>query len=133
MFKTLDKDSSGGLTEAELLTGFAAEFKVEALTDHVISTIKETFAKVATADAADGKSLKPGLFSRFYCEVIFNHFDTNQNGTLQVAEAQAALAYMNKAGNEPLYVAFPPQFSDAASGELRLPIQWFWKLFSAME
>lgn len=137
MFKSLDKDASGGLSETELLKGFAAEFEV-ATRPYVTAKIREVFAKVATPDVAGGNSLKPGLFSRFYCEVIFHHFDANENGTLQLAEAQAALAYLvkpdtNGAQQSQLVAAFSPHFTDDTTGEVRLPIQWFWKLFSAME
>jgi len=131
MFKKLDKDKSGGLSLDELKQGFAAEFKVEELAPHVLTIMDEMFAK----QAAEG-SLKPNIFSRFYCEVLYRHSDADNNGTLELAEVQEALKHMVKPNAEGVQVApvvaFPPEFT-SESGEVHLPLAWFWATFSAME
>ena len=136
MFKKLDKDGSGGLSEAEIMKGFAAEFEVAELAAHVAARLKETFDKVSKLDETGEMSLPPGKFSRFYCEAIFHQFDVNQNGTLQLDEVQSALGYLVKPDADGVrqlpVIAYPPEHTDA-SGELRLPVQWFWALFSSMD
>ena len=135
MFKRMDKDSSGGLTMDELLKGFEKELKSK-LAPHVVQKMREAFDKVATDDAAGGKSLKVNHFSRYYCEVLFRHFDKNNDNVLQLAEVSEALKFMVKPNASGVQVApivaYPPEFTDA-SGEVALPIQWFWATFSAMD
>lgn len=136
LFKILDKDASSGLSMDELTSGFCKELQVTALAPHVIAKMQESFDKAATADAGGAKSLKANVFSRFYCEVLFRHFDKNNDNFLQLAEVEAALAFLSKTmqndANAKLVVAYPPEFT-TASGEVHLPVQWFWTTFSAME
>ena len=77
-------------------------------------------------------SLKPNVFSRFYCEVLFHHFDANCNGMLELKEISRALAYLRKPGAEAPVVAFPSQFAEG-SGETRLDLKAFWALFASMD
>ena len=55
---------------------------------------------------------------------------------LELAEVQKALKHMVKPGADgeqatPV-VAFPPEFT-TESGEVHLPISWFWATFSSMD
>ena len=114
---------------------FAPPF-FEQLAEHVVQKINECWEKVATEDEGGGKSLKPKVFSRFYAEVLFRHFDANNDGKLQLDEVTAALKFMTKpnADGEQVapVVAFPKEFTEE-DGQVNLPIQWFWGYFSAME
>ena len=134
MFKRLDKDGNGGLSIEEIESGFAREFQVDALRPHVRAVMRSCFDRVATDDGAGGKHLTTRVFSRFYAEMIFRHFDRDDNGTLELQEMQRALAFMVKPGDgaRPLVAAYPPELHDS-SGEVHLPVEWFWRLFSAME
>ena len=38
----------------------------------------------------------PQVFSRFYAEVLFKHFDVDNSGTLQLAEVEEALKHLVK-------------------------------------
>ena len=137
MFKRLDKDSSGGLSWDEILNGFTKEFGAE-LAPHVVEKMKACFDEHATSEGwFSSKSLSIKVFSRFYAEVLFRHFDRNNDGKLQLAEMEEALAFLVKADDKdgtkpPIVVAYPPQFTDE-TGEVHLPIQWFWAFFSAMD
>ena len=137
LYKTMDKNNSGGLSLAELKAGFARELTPGAsLAPHVIAKLEEEFAKRATQEAGGGKALMPTVFSRFYCEMLFRHFDKDNNGTLELAEVSEALKYLVKPNADGVkvapVVAYPPEFT-TASGEVHLPIQWFWAHFSSME
>ena len=55
------------------------------------TTLEEEFAKRATQEAGGGKALMPTVFSRFYCEVLFRHFDEDNSGTLDEVEGRAFL------------------------------------------
>ena len=57
---------------------------------------------------------------------------------LQRHEAEAALAYLVRPAADGTCralpaIAYPPEYADAATGDVRLPVSWFWALFSAME
>ena len=68
--------------------------------------------------------------------MLFRHFDEDNSGTLELAEVQKALAFMVKPNEEGVQVApvvaYPAEFTQE-SGEVNLPISWFWGYFSAME
>ena len=136
MFKLLDKDSSGGLSWNEILNGFTKEFATD-LSPSVVEKMKACFDTHATSDWLGRKSLSIKVFSRYYAEVLFLHFDRNDDGKLQLAEVEEALAFLVKADGKdgakpPVVVAYPPEFTDE-KGEVHLPIQWFWSFFSAMD
>uniref|UniRef100_A0A7S2BAI3 EF-hand domain-containing protein n=1 Tax=Haptolina brevifila TaxID=156173 RepID=A0A7S2BAI3_9EUKA len=135
MFKMLDKDGSGGLTMEEMTKGFAKEFKVEKLADHVLTAMAEMFKEHGTI-SGEGKVITTSKFSRFYAEVLFKHFDKDNSGTLELAEVQEALKFLvkpNEAGERiPPIVAFPPQHYDD-KGQVHLPMKWFWTTFTAMD
>ena len=133
LFKKLDTNKDGRLTLDELQAGFVTEFSD--LSAAAQSAIPSLFEQRAENDPNAGKSLSASIFSRFYAQILFIHFDTNQDGVLQLDEAQEALKFLVKSvdGVKPeLSVAFPPEaYSD--TGELRLPMSWFWSIFSSME
>ena len=64
-------------------------------------------------------------------EVLFKHFDADDSGTLEYAEAQKALQFLSNS-KEPATVAFPPDAYDA-KGVLKLPKSWFFSMYRAME
>ena len=134
MFKKMDTDSSGALSIEEIKRGFTKEFEV--LKPHVEKKIDELFEAKASADDNGKKVLKGKVFSRFFAEVLFCHFDADSNGTLELAEFEKAIGFMvkpDKDGNKTLpSVAFPPEFV-GESGKVHLPMQWFWVIFSGME
>jgi len=144
LFRKLDKDDSGGLSLTELRIGFAQEFNCQ-LAPHVRKAIEVGFDKVATSDFRGswanpgeilGKSVKPNCFARLYCEVLFRHFDKDNSGTLELAEASAALMYLVKPNADgvraPPTIAYPPEYTDER-GEVHLPVSWFWTIFQAMD
>ena len=90
MFKKLDANSDGSLTLEELNAGFEREFGE--LKPHAKEAIPLIFEAHATVDDVLGKALKINVFNRFYAEVLFKHFDTDNNGTLQAEEATQVLA-----------------------------------------
>lgn len=130
LFKSLDADGDGRLTLQELMAGFETEFGE--LTAHAKEAIPAIFEARAEADETHGKSLKINVFSRFYAEILFRHFDTNHDGALQLEEAHEALKFMTKPGAQPAAVAFPAE-AYTESGELRLPMSWFWSIYQAMD
>ena len=136
LYTTLDVDKSGTLSWDELKTGFAKHFNVDALAEHVEAKMREAFDKVAKPDASGTMALGKGVFSRFYAEVLFRHFDKDNSGTLQLAEFQEALGHMvkpNADGTKTLpIIAFPESCRDE-TGEVHLPVKWFWATFAAME
>ena len=137
LYKTMDKNNSGGLSLAELKAGFTRELTPGAsLAPHVIAKLEEEFAKRATQEAGGGKALMPTVFSRFYCEMLFRHFDKDNSNTLELEEVQNALKHMVKPNADGVQVmpivAYPPEFT-TESGEVHLPLTWFWATFSAME
>lgn len=140
MWKKLDTDKDGHLSLDECLEGFAREFGGE-LAPRVAACIKANFeAHAEDTPALFGMTTKRLLsskvFSRFFAEILFVHFDKNENGTLQLAEVQEALAFLVKPNADgvsvPPVVAFPPEFTQP-SGEVTLPFRWFFATFSAME
>ena len=135
-FHKLDTDKNGSLSMDELKTGFAKEFKVDALAPHVLAKIDEMFEKHATENSEGKKELPQKVFSRFYCEVLFRHFDKDNSNTLELEEVQNALKHMVKRNADGVQVmpivAYPPEFT-TESGEVHLPLTWFWATFSAME
>ena len=129
-FKQMDLNRSGGLTLEELKAGMAKELGVEELAPHVFQAMEYQFLAHAD-DREDGvKVLTAKVFSRYYCEVLFRHFDKNNNGVLELAEVHEALKFLVKPdadGNQLVpVVAFPPEFCDE-DGEVKLPITWFWE------
>ena len=129
-FKQIDVNSSGGLTLEELKAGLAKEFGVEELAPHVFEAMEYQFL-VHADDREDGvKVLTANVFSRYFCEVLFRHFDKNNNGVLELAEMHEALKFLVKPdadGNQLMpVVAFPPEFCDE-DGQVKLPITWFWE------
>jgi len=132
-FAKLDKDKDNRVTLTELQSGFEKEFKGQ-LRPHAKDAIVELFEAHAKEDAV-GKSLKPGSFNRFYAEILFRHFDANNNGTLQLEEAQEALKFLypTKDGAKPdVNVAFPDS-AKTESGEFALPKGWFFMTYQAVE
>ena len=77
--------------------------------------------------------LKIKLFNRFYAEVLFKHFDANNNGTLQLDEATKALRFLVKPteGQPEPVLALPADYS--RDGELHLPWSWFASVYKSME
>ena len=64
------------------------------------------------------------------------HAPATYHPRLELAEVQKALKHMVKPGADgeqatPV-VAFPPEFT-TESGEVHLPMRWFWATFSAMD
>eukprot|EP00316_Scyphosphaera_apsteinii_P022610 CAMPEP_0119308312 /NCGR_PEP_ID=MMETSP1333-20130426/9977_1 /TAXON_ID=418940 /ORGANISM="Scyphosphaera apsteinii, Strain RCC1455" /LENGTH=166 /DNA_ID=CAMNT_0007312055 /DNA_START=26 /DNA_END=526 /DNA_ORIENTATION=+ len=135
-FKKMDKDQSGGVSYQELLDGLCKDFKVNEFATHVKEKMEKAFNEHAAEDDSGTKVLSAKVFSRFYCEVLFAHYDVDNSGTLQLAEVQKALAHLVKPNANgvqvPPTVAYPPEFT-GSDGEVHLPIQWFWPFFSAME
>ena len=131
LWKKLDPDGTGGVTLEALEAGFAKDFKVDKMGPTVLEAMKGNFEK----HSVDGK-LPRKVFSRFYCEVLFYHVDADKNGTLELAEFQNALKHMVKPNADGMQVmpivAYPPEFT-TESGEVHLPLTWFWATFSAME
>jgi hypothetical protein len=151
MFKKLDTNADGLLSLEELLTGFEKEFAAEGLAPHAKDAITSLFEAHATPDmsaippplrvepisrcivpclASGPKALRINVFSRFYAEILFRHFDTNNSGTLQADQAQRALTYLRKrtdGGAAPaVAVALP-------AGEVNMPFSWFWAEYRQME
>ena len=135
MFKKLDANADGSLTLDELTAGFEKEFDAK-LTPHAKEAIPLIFDKLATPDENDvGKALKIGMFSQFYAAILFKSFDADNSGVLEIEEAREALKFLTKPDANGVQaapiIAYPPEFTDA-SGEVHLPIQWFWATFSSM-
>jgi hypothetical protein len=134
MFSKLDKDSSGGICLDELIMGFQKDFGgAEPLTPHVLSSLERMFEAHATADeGGESKSIKANVFSRVYAQALFAHFDKSNDGRLQLAEVQNALAHLVKRNADgqraPPAIAYPAEFTDA-NGEVHLPFAWFWTIF----
>jgi hypothetical protein len=141
-FTKLDRNKDNRVSLEELQAGFEREFK-GSLREHAKQEIATLFEAHAQAEGGWGpmgsasKTLKPGSFNRFYAEVLFKHFDANNNGYLELAEAEEALRFLrpNKAdggGKDDVHVAFPTS-AYTESGELRLPKAWFFALYQSME
>ena len=68
--------------------------------------------------AERGKVLSIKLFSRFYAEVLYRHFDADNNGGLSANEAKAALKFLTKPGAPEAAIALPsPRGLDVSGGE----------------
>ena len=134
MFKKLDANGDRVLTRAELESGFTKEFGQPA--PHVVEAIPKMFDAHASHDEKLGKIvLRVGDFSRFYAELLFKHFDADNNGTLQREEAQAALRFLTKqpsGGAAPEVVLALPASAEEG-GKIHLPFSWFWDQYRAME
>ena len=129
-FKQMDLNRSGGLTLEELKAGMAKELGVEELAPHVFQAMEYQFLAHAD-DREDGvKVLTAKVFSRYYCEVLFRHFDKNNNGVLELAEVHEALKFLVKPdadGNQVMpVIVFPSEYC-RLDGEVKLPISWFWE------
>ena len=140
-FRKLDTDKSGKLSLEELTSGLEQDICGEGGTlpphaKEAITTLFEAHAKEYPGTLMSYKALPSGSFARFYAEILFRKFDANNNGTLQLDEAQEALKFLKpKSGTDgsraDVHVAFPQ--SAYVDGELRLPWSWFWAMFLAME
>jgi len=97
LFKKLDIDQNGVLSLEELEVGFKTEFGQ--LNAHANAAVTSLFEAHAT-DEGSGRGLKINVFNRFYAEILFKHFDADNNGTLQLGEAQEALKFLVKPGAE---------------------------------
>ena len=141
-FHKLDKDNDNCVTLEELQTGFEKEFESRGgLMPHAKEAIKELFEAHAAVIGEPGlfssgqKALKPGSFNRFYAEILFRHFDANNNGYLELNEAENALRFLckNKSDGskaDPVNVVYPV---DAyVEGELRLPKSWFFSMYRGL-
>ena len=129
-FKQMDVNRSGGLTLEELKAGMAKELGADELAPHVFQAMEYEFL-VHADDREDGvKVLTAKVFSRYYCEVLFRHFDKNNNGVLELAEVHEALKFLVKPdadGNQVMpVIVFPPEYC-RLDGEVKLPISWFWE------
>ena len=76
--------------------------------------------------AARGLDLQ--LFNSTYAAILFAHFDTNNDGMLQLDEATRALQFLRPSGQDA--IAFPAE-AYTADGVLLSP-QWFYSMFQAM-
>lgn len=134
-FKKWDADKNGSLSLAELQAGFESEFGKE-LAPHAKDAIPTLFEKHAKVDEAGEQSLNVTVFNRFYAEILFKHFDASNDGKLQLAEAQEALAFLVKpsadGGKPNVSMAYPPDAYDE-TGALALPKSWFLSMYQAME
>lgn len=116
LFKKLDANGDGVLTLAELEAGFASEFG-DGLAPHAAEAVSELFEAQATTDQELGvKVLRINVFSRFYAEIMFRHFDGNNNGMLEPDEAVEALKCAKRNASEspntlPSAVASPAHFT----------------------
>eukprot|EP00310_Coccolithus_braarudii_P023227 CAMPEP_0183332904 /NCGR_PEP_ID=MMETSP0164_2-20130417/1959_1 /TAXON_ID=221442 /ORGANISM="Coccolithus pelagicus ssp braarudi, Strain PLY182g" /LENGTH=164 /DNA_ID=CAMNT_0025501715 /DNA_START=40 /DNA_END=534 /DNA_ORIENTATION=- len=136
LFNKLDADANGSLSLEELQSGFEREFE-GGLAPHASKAIIELFEKHAKETEKGGKALKVGNFARFYAEILFKHFDTNNDGSLQLSEAKQALKFLIKPMDgvveEPV-LAVPPGAYDE-KGELKkpMPFSWFLSYYKAMD
>ena len=136
LFRKLDIDSDGRLTLDELKAGLTGDLG-EDMPEHAKAAITELFEKHAKPDEKNGKSLKSGAFARFYADILFRRFDANNDGTLQLDEAQEALRFLKKkdsSGTRPaVSIAFPAEAVDKETGAVNLPFSWFWAAYLAMD
>ena len=115
-----------------ILSATAVRHEFGALLPHAREAIPALFEAHSTVEPSVGRALKINVFSRFYAEILFKHFDASNNGALELAEAEAALKWLlkpkhGKLGQEQqLTVALP---GNAQS----LPFSWFWSHYQAME
>jgi len=114
-----------------LINGFRTEFDAPDFAAE--GTSARTKLELAFSKASkDGGIVVSGTFSRFYCEALFRWVDADDNDMLELAEFEKALKHLVKPNAPMPAVAFPPQFT-AEDGEVHLPMQWFWPMFSSME
>ena len=139
-FHKLDANKDGKVTLDELQAGFEKEFKSGLMlhAKEAILTLFEEHAKAEEGAAGffGAKALRAGSFNRFYAEILFKHFDANENGHLELAEAQEALKFLcrtKKDGAKPNLNVVYPNDAYTESGELRLPRSWFFQMYQAME
>ena len=96
----------------------------------------DTRLSVAELQQAAKEQVLSNFWSTERIKALFNLFDADKNGTLELAEFQNALKHMVKPNAEgevvmPI-IAYPPDLKDD-KGEVHLPLPWFWGNFSAMD
>ena len=80
----------------ELQAGFEREFgdQFGKLAPHAKAAIPALFDAFASDVAGVGKALSLEVFTRVYAEILYKHFDEDNNGTLQVGEAEKPLKFL---------------------------------------
>ena len=156
MFKKLDKDNSGILSKEELIKGFEHEF--QGLSDRVKAGLEQAYEEHASGEE-DNRGLSIKVFGRFYCEMLFLHFDVrpaptpllapaqptlppisasqaDNSRTLELNEFQNALAHLikpNADGTRTIpTIPYPPEYQ-GDNGQVHLPFKWFLRFFYSMD
>lgn len=117
LFSALDTDHDGVLSKAELVAGIDEEFaEFSAATRQLVPALFDTHV-----DTVAGMDVQ--LFTSTYASVVFDIFDANHDGYLQLEEAHRALAWVQaRSSAEPMAFAFPPE-AHTAEG-IRLSPEW---------
>ena len=136
-FHAMDADGDGRVTLSELERGLGAHF-VRAPRRVALSVglrARALFDERAVGDEHFGELYVDGpAFNGLYAELLFQSFDADADDHLSHAEAHAALAFLRRGPDDddkpPVAFACPPELYTAA-GELRLPREWFRRLYSS--
>lgn len=128
LFDRLDVDGDGRLFLDEWTTGILTEFPN--LPEYARKEVPGYFAKYATTTLQGGLSLTyldKSHFSKMYAAFLFRNFDADNNGYLDVYEAEKALGYL--AEGRDVKIGLHPSWKE---GDVRIYKPAFWAMYKTM-
>ena len=130
LFAKLDTDQDELLSRDELVSGLSIEFPD--LPAHCVEAIPALFeAHAITSAGTEERCLDVQLFNSIYAAILYAKFDSNNDGWLQLEEAQAALSFLQPQGPDAAQaIAFPPEAYTPQGVQLNR--EWFWSVFQLM-
>ena len=132
LFDRLDVDPDGKVDFDEWASGIAKEFPN--LPEYAQAEVPRQFEKHALTRTQGGivwKYLDKPHFSKMYAAFLFRNFDADNNGYLDVHEAEKALAYLS-GGTQPVAIAFDPFMADKSNNDVRIHKPTFWAMYKKM-
>eukprot|EP00325_Prymnesiales_sp_UTEX-LB-985_P024796 CAMPEP_0174719384 /NCGR_PEP_ID=MMETSP1094-20130205/30947_1 /TAXON_ID=156173 /ORGANISM="Chrysochromulina brevifilum, Strain UTEX LB 985" /LENGTH=148 /DNA_ID=CAMNT_0015919669 /DNA_START=82 /DNA_END=528 /DNA_ORIENTATION=+ len=122
LFVHCDTNKDGRISLEEAQAGIGNDVgTLAAHASEAIPALFKTGCEKLNTDTLDEK-----WFMKLYCSVLYKHFDADNNGKLERAEAEKALAFL--ANGKPIALSLPPEIA----GDVGVSMPAFWEMFKLM-